>query len=420
MTLVMFRAAKRRHPARTHDEGALHRASRRGTQLGASVAVNTANVVSRGTRFLAVAIDPKVKGYLRRAIIVVGVGVIAVIGWTGYQLWSAWHNVERVPFDVESARDNLTTTTIAGLPEDDPDSPIIEGDLVDDPGVAGATAFIPNESLNAFLVIGSDQREEAGPSRRADVILLFLLPADGGNPVLMSIPRDLYIANPCTGAKSRINANLNGCGDQATGPEQLAIAVEDFTGIPIDHFAVFDFEGFKNIIDRVGGVEICVQNPVMDTKVTPVPLDLSAGCSIAGGDQALAWMRSRHTQQFVNGSWSTVPGVNDLTRNQRQQDLIIQALTRLEDFNSITELTNLVEDVSDEFTIDSGLGLGEAIAFAWDLRSLDLSTVVRPVIPVANYEAPGGAFVLIPTSSFRDVLVEADPGAASMFTETGS
>lgn len=367
-------------------------------------------------------LDPKAKGYVRRAILVAGVGVVAVLGWTGYRLWSAWHGVERVPFNTETARNDLPTTTTIGALGEGPggDTPIVPGEVVFDPeGVEGATAYASNESLDAFLVIGSDQRAQTGPSSRADVILLFLLPADGGSPVLMSIPRDLYIANPCTGGKTRVNANLNGCGDRATGPEQLAIAIEDFTGIGIDHFAVFGFEGFKNIIDRVGGVEICVENPVMDTKVTPVALDLPAGCSTVNGAEALAWMRSRHTKHFVNGSWSTVPGVNDLSRNQRQQDLIMQALARLKQFNSITELTGLVEDVANDFAIDEGLSLTEAIGFAWNLRSLDLSAIVRPVIPVANYVDPTGAYVLVPTRSFHDVLVEADPAAASMFTETG-
>ena len=368
-------------------------------------------------------VDPKIKGYLRRGALVVGVGVIAVLGWTGYSLWNAWHNVERIPFDTESARLNLDTTTTLGTPGDDQGSPdpIVIGDVLADAGnFTGAATRASNESLDAFLVIGSDARASLGPSRRADVILLFLLPADDGAPILMSIPRDLYIPNPCTGTKTRVNANLNGCSDTVTGPEQLAIAVEDFTGITVDHFAVFDFEGFKNIIDQVGGVEICVDHAVRDSKVDPVPLDLPAGCSTAGGDQALAWMRSRHTDQFVNGTWSAVPGVNDLTRNQRQQDMIMQALARLKGFGSISELTSLVEELSNDFAIDDGLSLRDAVGFAWDLRSVDLETLVRPVIPVANYVDPAGEYVLLPTESFHDVLIAADPGAITLFGENDS
>ncbi len=371
------------------------------------------------------ALDPKVRGYLLRASLVLGVVVVAVLGWTGYRLWDAWHSVERVPFDVAGARTNLpatTSTTIETLVGEDPEAtPIIGGDVVTDPsGIDAATTRTVDASLNAFLIIGSDQRAATGPSRRADVILLFLLPAGDEAPILMSVPRDLYISNPCTGGKSRVNANLNGCGSGVSGPEQLAIALEDFTGIGIDHFAVFDFEGFKNVVNRVGGVEICVDHPVRDLKVDPVPLDLPEGCSTAMGDQALAWMRSRHTQQQVNGVWSTVPGVSDLTRNQRQQDVIVQALRRLKDFANIGEFTSLVEDMSNDFAIDSGMSLSEAISFAWNLRSVDPDTIVRPVIPVANYVTSEGAYVLIPTASFHDLLLEADPAAAALFEDPGA
>ena len=93
---------------------------------------------------------------------------------------------------------------------------------------------------------------QLGTSSRADVIVLLLLPADGSDPVMVSIPRDLYLPNPCTGGYTRVNATLNGCGEAATGPELLSVAVEDFTGVQIDHFAVFDFEGFQ-AISRPGG-----------------------------------------------------------------------------------------------------------------------------------------------------------------------
>jgi len=368
-----------------------------------------------------VPVDPKLKGYLRRSGLVIAVAMVAVVGWTGYQLWSSWHNVERVPFETESARSNLPTTTTIGAALEGANDPIVGGDPVLTPeGPDGAAAQAVNESLNAFLVIGSDQKDQTTPSRRADVILLFLLPNNDAAPILVSIPRDLYILNPCTGSKSRVNVNLNGCGARVTGPEQLAIALEDYTGITIDHFAVFSFDGFKNIIDRVGGVNICVDYPVQDLKVDPVALNLPAGCSVAQGDQALAWIRSRHTKQYLNGAWSSIPGVNDLTRNQRQQDVIIQALAELKQFTTVTEFTGVVEELSHDFAIDDGMSLTEAVSFAWNLRSLDTSTIVRPVLEVADYVDPSGAYVLIPTKSFRDVLVATDPDAADLFADSAS
>lgn len=372
--------------------------------------------------------DAKVSGYLRRVAVVIGVAIVVVAGWTGYRVWRAWSDVDRVPFDPESARVALEGTLperveYEPVPDDDigdQTGPIIEGELAQEADAyARARSRSSSESSEAFLIIGSDQRSENGESRRADVILLFIQPADADNPILVSIPRDLYLPNPCTGELSRINANLNGCGDFANGPEQLAVAVEDFTGIDVDHFVVFDFDGFRAIIDRVGGVEICVEHPVRDLNVRPTQLQLPAGCSTIGGNMALSWVRSRRTQHQINGVWRTVPDVSDLARNQRQQDLIIQALSRVKNFTDISELTALVEDLSNAFVVDDNLTLGQAIGTAWSLRSLDLTAIVRPVLEVANFIAPDGAYVLVPTKLFEEVIVAADPSAATLFTALG-
>ncbi len=358
---------------------------------------------------------------LRATILVVSVAVLWA-GWNAFKLWRAWQNVERVEFNVADARqaigDPANPFLGTEMLDDEPgvEPPETHDDPIElvDPGTTTPTSpRVEPEALQAFLVIGSDQREQTGPSSRADVIVLFVVPADGADPIMVSIPRDLYLPNPCTGGMSRINANLNGCGDLATGPELLALAVEDFTGIEIDHFAVFDFEGFQQVIDRVGGVEICVEHAVRDDKPDP-PLDLPAGCTMADGGQALAWVRSRHTQELVDGVWQPMEGVNDLSRNQRQQQLLLEALDRLKGFRSVTEFSALVEDLSDAFIIDAGLSLTDAIGIAWDLRDLQPSRIARPTIPVSFYVTEDGAYVLLPTSSFAEVLGEVYPSVADV------
>lgn len=369
------------------------------------------------------AIDPRIRSYILRGALVVFATVFIWAGWTGFRVWRAWSNVERVEFETGEARVGLEaadnpyrfgTETLPPPPEtDEPDGPIVPGPVVraGEIGDQPVDDIVEVEGLQTFLVIGSDQREETFKSRRADVILLVMIPGGSDDPIMVSIPRDLYVTNPCTGWRSRVNANLNGCGDIATGPEQLAVAVEDFTGVPVDHFAVFTFDGFEQIVERVGGVEICVENPVRDLRVKPVALELPAGCNIAGPEQALSWVRSRKTQELVDGRWRTMDGVSDLERNARQQDLLVQALRRLKGFNDIGEFSGLVEDLADAFAIDEGLSLGKAISTAWDLRSIDPDSIVRLKIPVKNFVNDRGEFVLLPDSSFADVLTESYPAA---------
>jgi LCP family protein required for cell wall assembly len=242
---------------------------------------------------------------------------------------------------------------------------------------------------------------------------MFIIPPDD-DPILVSLPRDLWIPNPCTGGLTRINANLNGCGDRATGPELLSLAVEQYTGIRINHFALFDFEGFVEIVDRVGGVEICVDESVR-TDWRAGDAVFAEGCTIADGEGALAWMRSRHTLVLnQNGVWVPKPGVNDFDRNQRQQDMLIQALEKLKSYRNITEFATVVEALAGTFTIDDDLSLWAAISLAWDQRDLNPAFIERPVIPTSFYATEAGAIVLVPTEPFQDVLATVYPNVDAL------
>jgi LCP family protein required for cell wall assembly len=235
----------------------------------------------------------------------------------------------------------------------------------------------------------------------ADVIILVMLPTDGSSPLMVSLPRDLYLPNRCTQGYTRLNANLNGCGDEINGPTLLSGAVEDFTGIEVDHFALFNFEGFEQIIDEVGGVEICVDYAVRDRKAE---LNLPAGCTNATGAQALAWVRSRSTLEYVDGVWRTMDDVSDLTRNERQQDMILAMLEKAAEFDSPQEMAGMVRSLSNAFTLDDQLGLTKVISVAWDLRGLKATDIVRLRVPVASHETNDGAQVLVATRPFDELL----------------
>lgn len=320
----------------------------------------------------------------------IGVGllliVVGFVGWTGIKLWNSWRSVERVPFNAPELRLALPPAT-----QPDPGVTI-------DP--AATSPAVVDDYFESFLIVGSGFE-----NRLADVIMLLLMP-DGTHPSIVSLPRDLYLPSPCNGTLMRINANYNGCGDIVSGPQLLALAVEDFTGIEVDHFALFDFESFVEIIDEVGGITICVDNPVRDVDAW---LSLPAGCTEATGAQALGWVRTRKTQELVNGSWRAVPGQSDLTRHQHQQDVIFQLFKRLQGFDSLGDFTNKVESLSDTFTVDKGLSLSSALSLAWNLRGLDQSDFLRLTVPVEEFTTSAGAQVLKPTVPFSAVLLQAYP-----------
>ena len=156
-------------------------------------------------------------------------------------------------------------------------------------------------------------------------------------------------------------------------------------------------------------MEICVENPVRDARAE---LELPAGCTTATGAQALGWVRSRRTQELVDGRWQTMEGVNDLTRNQRQQDVIIQVFAELTQLDSFEDMTRTVAGLTDAFTIDDELGMGDALGLIWGMRGIDLDDLERIEIPVADELTPDDGSVLVPVVPFDQVLAEVFPDLA--------
>lgn len=331
---------------------------------------------------------------LWRAVTTFLIAGLVFIGWNSYQIWDSWQNVERDELDVDAAQEILP------IPETGITAPEVE-ELPEQVVTAVTSAPVDGAAFRSFLVVGSDLG-----GARADVIILTMFPAGSGQPVMLSLPRDLYLPNRCGSTYSRINATLSGCGSSVNGPTLLALAVEDFTGVPVDHFVLFDFDGFERVIDALGGIEICVEFQVRDTKSF---LDLAAGCTNATGEQALAWVRSRSTEELRNGSWVFMDGVSDLTRNDRQQDVILAMLAKLKTFDSPSQLSAIVESLANEFTLDDQLGVGDAISLAWSLRSLDEDQITRLRVPVRDFTTESGDRVLLPTSSFSELLEDARP-----------
>jgi LCP family protein required for cell wall assembly len=313
------------------------------------------------------------------------VGAAAVIGLVvGVGIFALFRDTERVDFDPDRGRAALPPAEQAEPPAEplDPDA----------------------DRFESFLVLGSDTRGGLG-GERADVIMVALLPSDG-DPVLFSLPRDLWLHNACTGQMSRINAGLNGCGADVSGPEMMAIMVEDFTGLSIDHYVRVDFDGFTDVIDTVGGVRICNDHPIRDWY-----WELPAGCVLADGEATLNWVRSRNTREYVDGSWRTMPGTNDLMRNQRQQEVLLQLMEGVRSVRSPGALRPLAATVNESVQVSRSLSVPRGISLAWDSRDLRREEIRRFTIPVTDHVTSGGAMVLLPVEDFATTFAREVDGA---------
>ncbi len=272
-------------------------------------------------------------------------------------------------------------------------------------------------NLEAYLLIGSDERSEKiaetrgyVSGKRADVIIVGLVNKENGEITLLSFPRDLLIKNSCTGKIERINASYikNNCGGRA---ENLAAAIYSISGIKVQHFASFDFEGFEEIIDSVDGVEICVDK----TQREGFSFELQKGCQVVSGLTTLNWIVSRSTEVLVGekildeegndvSNWELMRGVSDLTRIERQQYVVIQLIKELKDFQSVNELNNFINALENSFTIDENITINKAVDILWDFRGVDLNKVNKLTTPVDFLTLEDGRQVLVMSKKISELL----------------
>jgi LCP family protein required for cell wall assembly len=234
-----------------------------------------------------------------------------------------------------------------------------------------------------WLITGSDSRQgltrkeerklHTGrdiSGQRSDTIMLLHIPANGGRAVLISLPRDSYVPIPGYGW-NKINAAYS-----FGGPKLLAKTVQNATGLHIQHYMGIGFGGLVNVVNAVGGVEMCLPHRIHDQASG---LRLKKGCQTLNGGQALSFVRDRHT--FAN---------QDLQRVQDQR-LFMAALLRK--VTSPGTLVNPFAAVPAAFgaagalEVDSGTHLYQLLQVAFALRNPESTTVP---IANANYLTPAG------------------------------
>ena len=263
--------------------------------------------------------------------------------------------------------------------------------------------ILPNDILNA-LHAGSRQGVENGVGGNAtNTLILIHIPAGGKKAVGFSIPRDDWVTFPETydgqtqgkidqaygDALAAKESQLNQQ-DPSLGQNQIAFqgneagraaavaTVESLTGVHIDHFAEVNLDGFYELAKVLGGVEVCLKNPV--------PLDSysgfyakKAGYQHLNAKMALAFVRQRHG--LLNG---------DLDRTHRQQAFLDSVMQQLRTEGVLSDLTkiNSLLSVARQYVItDSGWNL---LDFASQMRSLTSGDLTFRTLPIQGYETIDG------------------------------
>ncbi|MBB5832150.1 LCP family protein [Brachybacterium aquaticum] len=246
-----------------------------------------------------------------------------------------------------------------------------------------------------FLLLGSDKRseEEAAASgvtgQRSDVMMLVHVAGDGETVYVTSFPRDLYVEIPGHG-RDRINAAL------AFGGLSLAVTtVENYTGVPIDHVALIDFEGIQGLVDTLGGIDVQVP---MTFEADGV--QFTEGTQSMDGAEALTFVRQR--KQFADG---------DFQRNRNQQAVLKGIADKLISADTLSDpgkLADTVDSISPYLTTDDGLTASSMVQLGLSLRSIRSGDLYFLSVPHGGpTTTSGGASVVATDEEAMDVLREA-------------
>jgi LCP family protein required for cell wall assembly len=245
------------------------------------------------------------------------------------------------------------------------------------------------------IVLGSDTREglteaeqeahgttEDVGGKRSDTLILVHLDPRREKAVLVHFPRDLRVEVPGRGM-DKINIAYN-----VGGPSLVVETVNRFTGLPIHHYVEVNFVGFREVVDSLGGVRVCVDRPLID------PLSglniKSAGCSTFDGQRALAFVRARN----VEGD-----AIPDFSRIARQQQFIRALLNKLLRVGTLVN-AGVVRNVAENVTTDAELSATDLLQLGNELRSLaaagpsGATGVDFRTVPSAPQEIGGTAFVV--------------------------
>ncbi|MFD9074345.1 LCP family protein [Streptomyces lasiicapitis] len=258
-----------------------------------------------------------------------------------------------------------------------------------------------------ILLIGSDSR--SGPdnrkygrdpgTQRSDTTILLHLAADRQSATAVSLPRDLMVDIPSCrrpdGSRTRAQFAQFNWAFEFGGTACTIRTVEKLTDIRVDHHMVVDFAGFKDMVDAVDGVQVCLKNPIDDRGAK---LRLPAGAQTLNGEQALGYVRAR--KSLGNGS--------DTERMDRQQEFLAALVNKVRSNDVLlnpTKLYPVLDAATSSLTTDPGLA---------SLRGL-----YELVRGVRNIPTERVQFLTVPRRSYtydanRDELVE--PAAEALFT----
>lgn len=255
------------------------------------------------------------------------------------------------------------------------------------------------------LIVGSDSRrglsekeqlklgaaDDGVAGERADTLIVAHFDPATDRVTMVQFPRDLWVRVPGE-QRNRINSALLG------GKSKLVRTVEELTGLSINHYVQLNIAGFRDLVDGIGGVDVCVPEPIPFDEQTGIRVR-DPGMVHFNGNRALRFVRSRKI--FAEG---------DLARIQNQQKFLAAAVDKV---TSVQTLINpgriraLLETAGNNLRIDRNTDPIELYRLGQRFRSFDPRRYEAYTVPNLGPGLVEGASVILPDPRAMAVMFEA-------------
>lgn len=272
----------------------------------------------------------------------------------------------------------------------------------------------PTSAMN-LLLVGSDNRQgltkdqirelwvggtDIAAGARSDTMLLVHISKNRDSAVIVSLPRDSLVTIPehvssadstkiVPARQNKLNAAFS-----FGGAPLLIETLEGETGLRIDHYIEINYLGFTNIIDALGGIDVCVKKDINDSKSA---LKLSAGLQTLDGIQALKYVRTR---QF--------DGLGDIGRMKRQQEFMSAVLRKATSTGTLLNPVKLVSFLNAAIktvTTDNEFNKNDLLTLGKQLKNLSADRVRTLTVPLSN---PNGRAAGVGSVVIWDEVLSAD------------
>ncbi|MDO9533785.1 MAG: LCP family protein [Bacillota bacterium] len=238
----------------------------------------------------------------------------------------------------------------------------------------------PLPDIMNVLILGLDSRD---PVARADTVMLLTLNRRTGEINIISVPRDMRINIPGYGLDKINHAHAYG------GVPLTRQALEDFLDIKIDHYMTTDFDGFTNIVDILGGIELDVEKRMRYYGID-VTIELDPGLQHLDGEKALEYVRWRGD------------GEGDFGRVRRQQNFLKALLQEIITFKNVLKFPRLLPEMAQNMKTD--LELSQALVLANKLKNIEIEEINTLTLPGNAGYVDGISYVLPQEDKIREMV----------------